>query len=190
MRLITKVVKGNHSATIYYNSSLREYVVRFCTNGVHNVWADYFTDSKGDAIGTAEHQIKLVKEEPTMEKVTVSIKLHTVFEITEAEFHVVHDLVGDSDSAIQFIKAQYEVSEETSKLVCQEIWDQFKEESTGNKVTVTIKVTKDFEITKAERNLVLDLVNDKFKAIKFIRAQYDLPLIEAKRICEAVWSTP
>ena len=125
-----------------------------------------------------------------MNKVTVSIKLNTVFEITKAEFHVIHDLVGDSDSAIQFIKAQYEVSEETSKLVCQEIWDQFKEESTGNKVTVTIKVSKSFEITEAERNLVLDLVNDKFKAIRFIRVQYDLPLIEAKRICGAVWSTP
>ena len=59
-----------------------------------------------------------------------------------------------------------------------------------NKVTVTIQVTKSFEIAKAERNLVLDLVNDKIKAIKFIRAQYDLPLIEAKRICGAVWSTP
>ena len=58
------------------------------------------------------------------------------------------------------------------------------------KVTVTIQVTKYFEITKAERNLVLDLVNDKFKAIKFIRAQYDLPLIEAKRICGAVWEAP
>ena len=62
MRLITKVVKGNHSATIYYNSSLREYVVRFCTNGIHNVWADYFTDSKEDAVGTAEHQINYLKE--------------------------------------------------------------------------------------------------------------------------------
>ena len=65
-----------------------------------------------------------------------------------------------------------------------------KEESVMEKVTVTIQVTKSFEITKAERNLVLDLMNDKFKAIKFIRAQHDLPLIEAKRICEAVWSTP
>ena len=58
------------------------------------------------------------------------------------------------------------------------------------KITVTIQVTKLFEITKSEQQLILDLVNDKFKAIKFIRAQYDLPLIEAKRICEAVWSTP
>lgn len=65
-----------------------------------------------------------------------------------------------------------------------------KEEPTMEKVTVTIQVSKSFEITKSERNLILDLVNDKFKAIKFIRAQYDLPLIEAKRICGAVWSTP
>ena len=57
------------------------------------------------------------------------------------------------------------------------------------KITVTIQVTKDFEITKAEQQLILDLVNDKFKAIRFIRAQYDLPLIEAKRICGAVWES-
>ena len=65
-----------------------------------------------------------------------------------------------------------------------------KEESIMEKITVTIQVTKSFEVTKAEQQLILDLVNDKIKAIKFIRAQYDLPLIEAKRICEAVWSTP
>ena len=62
MRLITKVVKGNHSAAIYYSPRLSEYVVRFCTNGIHNVSADYFTDSKEDAIGTAEHQINSMKE--------------------------------------------------------------------------------------------------------------------------------
>ena len=59
-----------------------------------------------------------------------------------------------------------------------------------NKVTVTVQVSKSFEVTQAEQQLILDLVNDKVKAIKFIRAQYDLPLIEAKRICGAVWSTP
>ena len=62
MRLITKVVKGNHSAAIYYNNHFAEYVVRFCTNGVHQVDADYFTDSKEDAVGTAEHQINSMKE--------------------------------------------------------------------------------------------------------------------------------
>ena len=64
-----------------------------------------------------------------------------------------------------------------------------KEESIMEKVTVTIKVSKSFEITEAEQQLILDLVNDKVKAIKFIRAQYDLPLIEAKRLCEAVWES-
>ena len=58
------------------------------------------------------------------------------------------------------------------------------------KVTVTIQVIKSFEITKAEQQLILDLVNDKIKAIKFIRAQYGLPLIEAKRICGAIWEAP
>ena len=65
-----------------------------------------------------------------------------------------------------------------------------KEESAMEKITVTIQVSKSFEITKAEQQLILDLVNDKIKAIKFIRAQHGLPLIEAKRICGAVWSTP
>ena len=59
------------------------------------------------------------------------------------------------------------------------------------KITVTIQVTKSFEITKSERNLITDLSEGKrITAIKFIRAQYDLPLIEAKRICGAVWETP
>ena len=80
------------------------------------------------------------------------------------------------------LDGRYSESPATLKLV--------KEESVMEKITVTIQVSKSFEITKAERNLVLDLVNDKFKAIKFIRAQYDLPLIEANRICESVWSTP
>ena len=57
------------------------------------------------------------------------------------------------------------------------------------KVTVAIQVTKSFEITKAEQQLILDLMNDKFNAVGFIRAQYDLPLIEAKRLCEAVWES-
>ena len=62
MRLITKVVKGNHSAAIYYNNRFAEYVVRFCTNGIHQVDADYFTDSKEDAVGTAEHQVNSMEE--------------------------------------------------------------------------------------------------------------------------------
>ena len=62
MKLITKVVKGNHSAAIYYNNRFAEYVVRFCTNGIHGVSADYFTDSKEDAVETAEHQINYLKE--------------------------------------------------------------------------------------------------------------------------------
>ena len=55
---LTRVISGNNLAAIYYNNRFSEYVVRFCTNGIHNVSADYFTDSKEDAVGTAEHQIK------------------------------------------------------------------------------------------------------------------------------------
>ena len=62
MRLITKVTKGIYSAAVRYNSELKEYRVKFYINGVHQVDADYFTDSKNDAIGTAEHQVNLLKE--------------------------------------------------------------------------------------------------------------------------------
>ena len=58
------------------------------------------------------------------------------------------------------------------------------------KVTVTIQEPKYLEITKAEQRLILSLVGHKAQAIIFARDQYDLPLIEAKRLCEAVWSTP
>mgnify|MGYP003527652766 CR=1 FL=1 len=64
-----------------------------------------------------------------------------------------------------------------------------KEEIMG-KVTVTIQVTKNFEITEAEQRLIQQLEDKKVVAISFIRKQYDCGLLEAKRICEAVWSTP
>ena len=59
------------------------------------------------------------------------------------------------------------------------------------KVTVTVQVTKSFEITKAERSLIVDLSEGKrITAIKFLFNQYKLTLAEAKSICEAVWEAP
>ena len=65
-----------------------------------------------------------------------------------------------------------------------------KEEPTVEKVTVTIQVLKDFEITKAERNLVLDLVGLRPTAVEFIRRQYDLSFDDARSICDKIWETP
>ena len=64
-----------------------------------------------------------------------------------------------------------------------------KEEPIVEKVTVTIQVLKDFEITKAERNLVLDLVGLRPTAVEFIRRQYDLSFDDARSICKAVWES-
>ena len=67
----------------------------------------------------------------------------------------------------------------------------YKEESTMEKVTVSVRVTKSFEITQAERQLILDLMEGKrITAIRFIYGQYKLTLAEAKRLCEAVWEAP
>ena len=56
---------------------------------------------------------------------------------------------------------------------------------------VTIQITKTFEITKAERSLIVDLRKGKrITAIKFLFGQYGLSLAEAKSICEAVWEAP
>ena len=63
MRLISKYTKGIYLAEIRYNSLLEEYIVKFYINGLPIVDADYFTDDKADAVGTAEVQInKLFKE--------------------------------------------------------------------------------------------------------------------------------
>ena len=66
-----------------------------------------------------------VKAEPVVEKVTVNIEVKTTrsFEITQAEFHVIHDLVGDSDSAVEFIKAQYGIPRTEAKLICSKVWE-------------------------------------------------------------------
>ena len=57
------------------------------------------------------------------------------------------------------------------------------------KITITIQEPKYLEITEAEQRLILSLVRNKTQAIVFMRNQYDLPLIEAKRLCDAVWES-
>ena len=64
-----------------------------------------------------------------------------------------------------------------------------KEESTMEKITVTIQVSKSFEITKAERKLVVDLLHTNISAILFIKNQYGLSLAEASQICDKIWES-
>jgi hypothetical protein len=46
--------QGRHKATIHKDSDLGEYKVKFHTDGKHHEPADYFTDDKSDAQGTAK----------------------------------------------------------------------------------------------------------------------------------------
>ena len=59
---LTRVISGNNLAAVRYNPELKECRVKFYIISVHLMDADYFTDSKDDAIGTAEHQINYLKE--------------------------------------------------------------------------------------------------------------------------------
>lgn len=62
MKLISTHEHGKHTAKVYKNSDLGEHQVKFYTNGKHHVDADYHTDDKEDAEGTAKDQIKSMKE--------------------------------------------------------------------------------------------------------------------------------
>ena len=63
MKLINTVNFGNKTAKVYFNSELKEYQVKLFKSGKHEKDADYFTDDKADANGTAEHMVGMKKEE-------------------------------------------------------------------------------------------------------------------------------
>ena len=54
-RLVFKTDGESDFAKVYYDSEWQEYVVKFYEGGKYNPEADYFTDDKDDAIGTANH---------------------------------------------------------------------------------------------------------------------------------------
>lgn len=56
-RKISEHIKGR-MAIVRYNPETEEYIVRFYVDGVYQENADYFTDDKGDAQGTADVFIK------------------------------------------------------------------------------------------------------------------------------------
>ena len=58
LRLINTVEDNNNTAKVYRDSDWNEYRVKFFTDGVHQVDADYHTDDKQDAISTAESIVK------------------------------------------------------------------------------------------------------------------------------------
>lgn len=57
-RKVDEFESGTHKATIHKDTDTGEYKVKFHTDGKHLKDADYFTDEKDDAIGTAKHQIE------------------------------------------------------------------------------------------------------------------------------------
>ncbi len=59
---------GKDHAKVYKDSEWGEYRVKFHKNGKHLVNADYHTDDKEDAHGTAKYQVKNLKEEVELEE--------------------------------------------------------------------------------------------------------------------------
>jgi hypothetical protein len=57
VRGIANYSKGRHQASTYKDSDTGEYRVKFMSDGKHLKDADYFTDDKKDAEGTAKHQV-------------------------------------------------------------------------------------------------------------------------------------
>lgn len=58
MRVIHKVEDGQYKALVRSKNQWGDYVVQFFVGGVHNQDADYFTDDRGDAEGTADAWVK------------------------------------------------------------------------------------------------------------------------------------
>jgi hypothetical protein len=57
VRLVSAYSQGRHKATVHKDSDLGEYKVKFHKDGVHHEPADYYTDHKDDAEGTARAQV-------------------------------------------------------------------------------------------------------------------------------------
>lgn len=61
-KLLQTHTNGNKSAKVYGKDENGEHVVKFHKGGVHQKNADYHTDDKEDAHGTAKHWVNSVKE--------------------------------------------------------------------------------------------------------------------------------
>ena len=57
IRKVQELVHETSKAIVYWCYEFMEFVVKFYKEGVYQEEADYFTDSRSDAIGTAKWQI-------------------------------------------------------------------------------------------------------------------------------------
>lgn len=57
-RLIDTQVSGNEKTKVYYSAQNAEYRVEYWINGVYQRDADYFTDDKSDALGSAKAMLQ------------------------------------------------------------------------------------------------------------------------------------
>ena len=62
MTKIWLIVRGNRSVKVFYDPDLQEYSCQLFEFGQYIEGADYFTDDKEDAFGTAEEMVKESKE--------------------------------------------------------------------------------------------------------------------------------
>lgn len=62
VRKVGEHINGNKKATVHKDSDVGEYKVKFHTDGKHHAEADYHTDDKDDAHGTAKHWINKTNE--------------------------------------------------------------------------------------------------------------------------------
>lgn len=61
-KTVKTVARDQSKAIIKFNDEFDEYVVKFHTGNVYHKNADYFTDSKADAVATAEHWVNSLYE--------------------------------------------------------------------------------------------------------------------------------
>jgi len=68
VRKVDEYSAGRHKATTHKDSDTGEYQVKFHTDGKHLSDADYFTDDKTDASGTAKSQVDYLNKKDTKAK--------------------------------------------------------------------------------------------------------------------------
>lgn len=77
MRLLKSHNKGDHIAKVYYDSDSNEYRVKFFKNGIHNPKADYFTNDKEDAHGTAKYELNRMHNKSLEESTELNEKKYS-----------------------------------------------------------------------------------------------------------------
>jgi hypothetical protein len=59
-RKVYEAVRDSRSAVVFYDFDYGEFVVKLFTDGVYDASADYFTDDRCDACGTADAMVEPV----------------------------------------------------------------------------------------------------------------------------------